>query len=184
MATVGLRDLYYAPITEGAGGVETYGAPVRLAKAISVDMSVETAEAFLFADDSVDEAERQFVKGTIKMNINDLTPNISAVLLGQTQDKDKVVYAGEEDDPPYVALGFRAKKTKGLYKYIWLYKVKFAIPSEKYQTKDDKLNFQTPEIEGTFIKRDDGLWKSDHVALPEDTVAQTWFTAVREPNVA
>lgn len=107
-----------------------------------------------------------------------------AAILGQTQDDDNVVYAGEADDPPYMAIGFRAKKANGMYKYIWLYKVKFAIPSESYTTKGDGIEFATPEITGQFIKRPDGNWKAEHVALPTETAAASWFTSVREPNNA
>ena len=105
-------------------------------------------------------------------------------LLGQKQDDDKVVYGADTDEPPYFAIGFRAKKAGGTYKYIWLYKVKFAIPSENYTTKGDSIEFTTPEIVGQFIKRSDGLWKAEHVAEPTNSVATAWFTSVREPNNA
>ena len=39
MATIGLRDLYRAPITIGDDGVEEYGTPVKMAKAISAELS-------------------------------------------------------------------------------------------------------------------------------------------------
>lgn len=55
MATIGLRDLYRAPITVEESGEEKYGTPVRMAKAISAEMSVEVAEAILYADDGADE---------------------------------------------------------------------------------------------------------------------------------
>lgn len=182
MATVGLRDLYRAPITEAADGTETYGEPVRIAKAITAELSVNIAEAVLYADDGADEIAKEFVDGEIKLSVNDLLPADSAALLGQKQDQDMVVYGRESDEAPYFAIGFRAKKTGGVYKYIWLYKVKFAIPNEKYQTKGDKLEFNTPEIVGKFIKRPDGLWKAEHVADPDETTAAAWFDAVREPN--
>ena len=51
MATIGMDKLYYAKITEGANDEETYGAPISLAKAISADLSIELAEATLYADD-------------------------------------------------------------------------------------------------------------------------------------
>ena len=51
MATIGLRDLYRAPITIGTDGAEDYGTPVRMAKAISAEISVEVAEAILYADE-------------------------------------------------------------------------------------------------------------------------------------
>ena len=40
MATIGLDKLFYAPITEGENEEETYGTPVHLSKAISVELSV------------------------------------------------------------------------------------------------------------------------------------------------
>ena len=170
MATIGLRDLYRAPITIGTSGAEEYGTPVRMAKAISAELSVEVAEAILYADDGADEV------------VNDLLPADLAALLGQKQDTDKVVYGADTDEAPYFAIGFRAKKAGGTYKYIWLYKVKFAVPDENYTTKGDSIEFTTPEIVGQFIKRSDGLWKAEHVAEPTNSVAAAWFTTVREPN--
>ena len=56
MATIGLDRLYYAPITEDPlTGDETYATPVPLAKAISAELSVEVAEAILYADDGPSE---------------------------------------------------------------------------------------------------------------------------------
>lgn len=185
MATIGLRDLFIAKVTEGAGGVETFGTPRRLAKAIKAELSVEVAEAILYADDGVDQIEKEFVKGALKLNANDITNEDQAELLGQTVDDDGVLYAGENDDPPYFAVGFRAKKSGGKYKYVWLYKVKFKIPDETYETKGDSITFNTPNIEGEFIKRNkDGQWKADFVGAPTDAAAVAWFTEVREPNVA
>jgi phi13 family phage major tail protein len=180
MATIGLRDLYRAPITIAEDGTETYGTPVRMAKAITVEMSVEVAEATLYADDGVDETVKEFVSGEISINANDLMPADNAAILGQTQDDNNVVIASEDDEPPYMAIGFRAKKANGQYKYIWLYKVKFGIPDETYNTKGDSVEFATPTIVGTFIKRADGKWKAEHVADPTQETAASWFTEVYE----
>lgn len=182
MATIGLRDLYRAPITVGLEGAEEYGSPVRMAKAISAELTVETAEAVLYADDGADEVVKEFVSGELTLNVNDLLPADLAELLGQKQDSDKVLYASGDDEAPYWAIGFRAKKANGEYKYIWLYKVKFAIPSETYNTKGDSIEFSTPEIVGQFIKRPDGKWKAEHVGKPDAPISQSWFTKVREFN--
>lgn len=110
MATIGLRDLYRAPITIGDDGAEEYGTPVKMAKAISAELSVEVAEAILYADDGADEVVKEFVSGELTLNVNDLLPADLAALLGQKQDDDKVVYGADTDEPPYFAIGFRAKK--------------------------------------------------------------------------
>lgn len=101
MATIGLRDLYRAPITIGTSGAEEYGTPVRMAKAISAELSVEVAEAILYADDGADEVVKEFVSGKITLNVNDLLPADLAALLGQKQDADKVVYGSDSDEAPY-----------------------------------------------------------------------------------
>ena len=51
MATIGLDKLYYSKITEDANGDETYGKPQSLAKAMTAELSVELAEATLYADE-------------------------------------------------------------------------------------------------------------------------------------
>lgn len=184
MATIGMRDLYIARcIEDPMDGTTVYGAPKRLAKAMKAELSVETAEGVLYGDDAVDTIEKEFVKGTLKLGTTDLENTSEAELLGQSVDEDGVAFGGEEDDPPYWAIGFRAKKPGGLYKYLWIYKCKFKVPDETYETKGDGINFQTPEIEGEFIKRDsDARWKANYVCKPSDPVAQSWFDKVREPK--
>jgi phi13 family phage major tail protein len=183
MATIGVRDLYGADVTEGIEGApDTYGTPKRIAKAIQVDLEVETADATLYADDAVDESANEFVKGTLTLSINDLPVEMQKWLLSQKQDEDGIIYANVDDLPTYKAIGFRAKKANGQFRYVWLYKVKFAIPKESYKTKGEGMEFTTPEIEGTFIARPDGNWKADYVGMTTSAVAQAWFTQVREPS--
>ena len=74
MATIGLDKLFYAPITEAANGDETYGTPVQLAKAISADLSVELAEATLYADDGASEVVKEFKSGTLSLGVDDINP--------------------------------------------------------------------------------------------------------------
>lgn len=179
--TLGLRDLYYAVCTE-EGGVETYGTPKRLAEAMNADLSVKTADGSLYADDTLSESVTEFASGTLKLGIKDLTTEVLADLLGQMVDKNKVVWAGKDDEPPYVAVGFRAKKMGGRFRYVWLLKAKFKIPSEKYETKGESIKFNTPDIEADFTTRKkDGRWKADFVGTEDSDAAKTWFTEVPEP---
>lgn len=180
--TIGLKDLVYATITEGENGAETYGTPKKLAEVMNADLSVTTAEGTLYADDAVSESVKEFVKGALKLGIKDLETATIAELLGQEVDGDNVIYGGADDEPPYVAVGFRAKKTGGKYRYIWLYKVKFKIPNEAFKTKGESIEFNTPSIEGEFFKRADGRWKADFTGLETSEVAKTFLQQVREYN--
>ena len=121
MATIGLDNLYYAKITEDTTtGAESYGSPVKLAKAISADLSVELAEATLYADDGASEVVKEFKSGTISLGIDELGSSVAADLLGVTVDTNGVVVSTAEDGAPLVAIGFRAKKSNNKYKYFWL----------------------------------------------------------------
>jgi len=148
MATIGLDRLYYAKITENENGEETYDTPVPLAKAITAELSVELAEATLYADDGAAEVVKEFQSGTLTLGVADIGVDAAGVLTGATLDDNKVLISASEDGGAPVAIGFRAKKANGKYRYFWLYRVKFGIPATNLQTKGDSITFSTPTIEG------------------------------------
>lgn len=191
MATIGLDKLHYAPITEDSEtGAETYGTPKKLAEVINVELSVENAEATLYADDTLSESAREFAGGTISINTKDISPENLVELLGATLDKNGVVLQNSEDTPKPVALGFRAKKSNGLYRYFWIYRVLFGTPSTTLNTKGESIEFQTPTIEGTIMARkkadsnDKHPWKAEVIEGETGTAAAiaSWFTEVYEPQ--
>ena len=191
MATIGLDMLYYAPITEDENGDETYGTPAKLAKAMTADLSVELAEATLYADDGASEIVKEFKSGTLSLGIDDIGNSIASVLTGATIDSNNVVISASEDGGNPVAIGFRAKKSNGKYRYFWLYRVKFGIPSTSLATKGDSITFSTPTIEGTVLRRNkpDGSgkhpWKAEvtegDAGVSAAAIAD-WFAHVYEPN--
>ena len=135
MATIGLDKLFYAKITEDQDGNETYATPTPLAKAMTADLSVELAEATLYADDGAAEIVKEFKSGTLSLGIDDLGAAIASDLTGSTIDDGGVVISAAEDGGTPVAVGFRAKKANGKYKYYWLYRVKFGIPATNLATR-------------------------------------------------
>ena len=193
MATIGLDKLYYAKITEGTNGEETYGTPVQLAKAIKADLSVELAEATLYADDGPAEIVKEFKSGKLSLGIDDIGTTAAEDLTGAKIDDNHVVISGSEDGGSPVAVGFRAKKANGKYRYFWLYRVVFGIPAANLATKGDSITFSTPTIEGTVLRRNkvDGNgkhpWKAeaneDDTSLPT-AVITSWYTQVYEPLFA
>lgn len=84
MATIGLDKLFYAEIIEDSDGNETYGVPASLAKAISADLSVELAEATLYADDGASEIVKEFKSGTLSLGVDDIGNDAASVLTGAT----------------------------------------------------------------------------------------------------
>ncbi|EJG4807097.1 phage tail protein [Listeria innocua] len=191
MATIGLDKLYYANITDDENGEEIYGTPTQLAKAISAELSVELAEATLYADDGAAEIVKEFKNGTISLGVDDIGSTTAAALTGVTVDKNNVVVSNSEDGGNPVAVGFRAKKSNGKYKYYWLYRVKFGIPATNLATKGDSITFSTPTIEGTVLRRNKPdtsgkhPWKAEVTEGDKDVPASVisgWYTEVYEPD--
>jgi phi13 family phage major tail protein len=188
MATIGLDKLYYAKITEDTSGEETYDAPVQLAKA--AELSVELAEAILYADDGASEIVKEFKSGTLSLGVDDIGSTAASDLTGAVIDTNNVLISSSEDGGLPVAVGFRAKKSNGKYRYFWLYRVKFGIPATNLETKGDSITFSTPTIEGTIMRRNkpdaEGRhpWKAE-VTEGDAGVAQEvitgWYDNVYEP---
>ena len=101
-----------------------------------------------------------------------------------------MISSSENDGAP-VAVGFRARKANGTYRYFWLYRVKFAVPSTNLTTKGDSIEFSTPTIEGTVTRRNKLDGKNEHPwkaevneddAAVESSVITGWYTEVYEPD--
>ena len=190
MATIGLDALHYAEITEDAEGNETYGTPVKLAKAMSAELSVALAEATLYADDGAAEVVKEFKNGTLSLGVDDIGSTAAAALTGVTIDKNNVIISTSEDGGKPVAIGFRARKANGKYRYFWLYRVKFGIPSTNLATKGDSITFSTPTIEGTVLRRNkedargQHPWKAEVTEGDSGVTSATisdWYKQVYEP---
>lgn len=92
MATIGLDKLFYAKITEDEKGDETYATPAQLAKAMSAELSVELAEATLYADDGAAEIVKEFKSGTLSLGVDDIGAAVASDLTGATSMKTALWY--------------------------------------------------------------------------------------------
>lgn len=191
MATIGLDKLYYSKITDGDNGDETYDTPTQLAKAMTAELSIELAEATLYADDGPAEVVKEFQSGTLTLGIDDIGIAVAQVLTGAVLDKNGVLISASEDGGSPVAIGFRAKKANGKYRYFWLYRVKFGIPATNLTTKGESIEFFTPSIEGTVMRRNKldtkgrHPWKAevseDDKGVSPETITG-WYEQVYEPE--
>ncbi len=191
MATIGLDRLYYAKITEDTNGDETYGTPQILAKAMTAELSVDLIEAILYANDAASEVVKEFKSGSLSLGVDDIGPLVAQDLTGCKIDSNNVVVSRSEDGGSPVAIGFRAKKSNGKYRYFWLYRVIFSVPATSLATKGDSITFSSPTIEGTVFRRNklDGEnkhpWKAEVTEGDNGVAASTitnWFASVYEPD--
>lgn len=153
---IGLRDVYYAIL--GQDDVEhgvVYEDPERIIGAVTANINPNASTETLFADDGPMEVASTLGDIELELVMADLPLPIQAVLLGHDfNPADGRLIRKSEDTPPWVALGFRALKSNGNYRYVWLLKGKFVVPEESHETRGDTVEFQTPTINGAFTRRD------------------------------
>ena len=182
MAKIGLRNFLFGVLTEQSDGSATYGEAVKPAKAISCNVSITNNEAKLYADDSLAESDTSFQSGTVTLGIDNEDNTVMATLLGHTLSSGELVRTSS-DVAPYVGLGrIVTKMVNGVYKYKveFLYKVKFAEPSQDDTTKGENLEFGTSEIEGQVNALADGRWscsKTFNTMADAQTYLESFFEA-------
>ena len=161
MARIGLTNFRYSVLTEASDGTPSYAGPQTPGKAISCNVEVTNNDASLYGDDVLIESDKTFNSATVTMGIDDDDVTTMATLLGHTVNNDGQMVRNANDTAPYVGLGrIITKMVNGSYKYKveFLYKVKFAEPSQENNTKGESVEFSTPELEGTASALINGNW--------------------------
>lgn len=105
-------------------------------------------------------------------------------LLGRTVDDNGVQIIKGGNEPPKVAVGFACTLDDGSKELWWLYKGAFSEPTKTAKTDGDAIEYQTPTIEGVFVRR----MNDDSLAAVVDTavenlgadVEKNWFAKVYE----
>lgn len=167
MANIGLTNIWYSILNEGADGTPHYNGATQVGKAVSCSTSITNNEAKLYGDDGLAESDTSFASGTITLGVTDDDETIFAALLGHTITNGEVVKTAS-DAAPYVGLGrIVTKMVNGAYKYKveFLYKVKFSEPSRDENTKGESIEFATPSVEGIIAQLDDanGTWNRSKI---------------------
>lgn len=183
MARVGLKKIHVAKILSESETATTYDKPRKLSPAMTANITPNSNTADLYGDDQAQETIEELGNITVEISVNDLNMEDYAYLFGKTVDANNGISDNVNDEAPYVALGYEIplSKPKGAKRMVWLYKGKFAIPTEENQTKQGSPTFQTPTISATFLPRQDGEWRY-RVESNETNKAiiDSWFDAVQE----
>ena len=163
MAKIGLK----YPVYKGStGGV--------IGKALTADITIETNNAELYADDAIAESDYSFKSGTISLGVDELSDAVQAEFLGHTIVSDEMT-AKSTDTPAYVGIGFYGiKMVAGVRKYraIFFPKVMFSEPSDSEKTQGESIEFGTSTLEGKILKNDLDKWKIEKTfALAADAIA-------------
>lgn len=178
---IGLNNLVYAKLIsdpEPGQGNAVYDTVKPIRGAIQANINPNSSTETLFADNGPFDTASTTGQITLELNVADIPLEVQADLLGATITGGVLINKAE-DIPPWVAVGFKSLKSNGKYRYVWLAKGKFSIPEDNNESKTDSISFQTPTIQGSFVKRDcDDEWRrmidEDHIDyIP--TMGANWF---------
>ncbi len=162
MAKIGLNSFRYSVLTEATDGTPSYDGANTPAKAVSCSVSISNNDVKLYADDSLAESDTSFQSGSVTIGIDDEDQATMATLLGHTVDTtSQAMIRNVNDIAPYVGFGRIVVKMINnvkKYKVEFLYKVKFAEPSQEDQTKGETVEFATTTLEGTVATLANGKW--------------------------
>jgi len=194
---IGCDNLVYAKmITEDtATTAPVYSEVVSAPGVMSININPNASLATAFYDDGPGETASTLGNIEVEIQKNALTSQNKADLLGHTIDANGGVVYGDNDTPPWVAIGFRTLKSNGKYRYVWLYKGRFSDPEDNNETKADSINFQSDTIRGQFVKLNypvavasgvaKRVWKYEIDADSPDAneaTMSTWFNNVKMPS--
>lgn len=176
MAQIGLTNLWYGILTEGADGTPSYGGAKSFGKAVSAKVDTSTNDAKLYADDALAESDKSFQSAKVTLGIADDDMTTFAEILGhKVSEPGGEMVRSAEDVAPWVGLGRVVTKMvngKYVYKGEFLYKVRFAEPSQEDKTKGDSVDFSTPEIEGTAATLANGDWSAAQTFDTKDAAVE------------
>jgi len=175
----------YAPLVEDeTAKTHSYGDGKVAAKAVSVNWNLNISDNKFYADDGISESEKVFESGTMTFTPDDLSLETKADWLDNELEEEavgeetiKVLKSKGTDSPGYFGFGFVIPKVKNKvrqYRAILLTKVQFGEPNETAETKGESINWQTPAIEGSIMRRIDENWKEEITVTSLDT-ALAWL---------
>lgn len=180
---IGLKDISIAELLTDTAEGSTYKPVEKLERSVSAKITPKSNSENLYSDDSIEDVAVNFEQIDVEIELNQLSIKSRAKLLGSKivngiliENKDDITIA------PYTALIFKSKKLNGKYRYVCLYKGKWELVEDEYNTVEDKISSTTPKIKGTFMARNfDGNYRLMADSDDEDIVVgdlENWFKTV------
>lgn len=177
MAIIGVSKPKFAKYNNN-DGVISYSDGGSLGKMVSVNVTINsTQDNDFYADNGIAETDRQFAGGSLTTNTDDLSQEVSRIILGLTSqaitdiagvtDADAVELVYDDlQVMPYLGVGFIQKKiVQGVTKWraVVLTKLMFSIPTDSTTTQGRSIDWQTPELTATVMRDDSAThaWKRE-----------------------
>jgi hypothetical protein len=177
MAKIGLRYLTYAKYQEETDPTTqevsyAYSGKRRVGKSISAELTVNNANATLFAEDGPDEKVSEFADAQLSIGVKDLDYQTQQDFYGHKHipadtnaRKPEWLKSNVNDAAGYLGVAFYTPMYKNnsggkrTYEVWFLYKTSFGEPTLAFRTKERDITFTTPTTVGEMLMTPDGDWK-------------------------
>jgi phi13 family phage major tail protein len=151
-SNVGVRDLYYALVTQDDLSAYAADTPALLAPLMTVNVSPASNTKTQYADDGPFDTMSSEGETKIELELTQIPMEIRAIILGKVFDTATGRLFDNGGTPPDIALSFRSLKSNGKYHYVQYLKGKFTPPSKELSTKTDSPDPKATKITFTAIK--------------------------------
>ncbi len=182
---IGLKNIHLAPITVNAGGVETYGTPIKVVGAKTMKTKNNFTEAQFYSDDVMDYYSSMLSSLDVEMELAYLMPEIEAQITGKTYDETTgALFSGTNDKSGRFALLYEMETLQQPIRRC-IYDVTMNKDESSAQTKTDKVDEQLIKLTGKAKPNADGLFDlvlDKNVSAVTANVWDRFFTEVITPK--
>lgn len=201
MPICGIEKLYVSKQTMDSASVMTFTPPAYYKDVQELDIKPKVNSAKAYAENRLVDQATEFDSADISVSRYSMTSAERAFLLGQTIAAGGGVIAANGDNPPFVALLYKAPiRVNGskAYRYGVIYKTMFTPPDENLKGLEGKPDLsQVAKISGTAQSTDWSFKDADnnekhpweyHIDTTDPNcpadIDATWFTSVPIPSVS
>lgn len=181
---IGCKGLHIAEVLTDTLTSTTWGTPVPVPSLVSISVTDQKENVTFYSDDSIEQVIPAFSGKEVSIELGYLTPEIEAMISGNTYKDGVYVQKGDAIAKEY-ALLFKAPLSRGGDRLVCLYKGVLAKDEASYQTKQESIESSNVTISGVFMP----LQSTNEVEIKLDTqdenltakqkqLANTWFTKV------
>lgn len=148
----GLRNVYYAKATEGAGGALTYATPVAIPGAVNLSLSQEGESNPFYADDVIyfQSVSNNGYSGTLEIAL--VPDSFKTDILGETADTKDVMIETANVQPAEFALLFEFQGDDKATRHL-MYRCTCSRPDVTGATKEASIEPQTETLNITVMPR-------------------------------
>lgn len=153
----GIKNVYYALVTETtttAGTSTTYGTPVAMPGAVSIDLSANQETTEFYADDGVYYITQNDATYEGDLTIADIPDQFKKDVFGDKEDSNNVLVETTGNPVRYFALMFETTGDAGGHRTLF-YKCSATRPNASGQTKEETTEVQPRTLSIKAIPRAD-----------------------------